>query len=167
MTADEPFPYATRIVRVFPDYAGSVIWFSDPVPYEESRLSAGLVARLAAWEATYYSGLNDAFEWRSGEILRRFSCDGLELAREVSVEIGFEFEVEYRSFEDRNAVAQLRSGQPASNPDAHAAFAARAREAQEEWAALARRAAGRKGPGGGWSARCSSGAILLPPQNDD
>jgi hypothetical protein len=44
MSSDEP--YATRIVRVFPDDASSVIWFSDPVPYVETRLSPELVDAL-------------------------------------------------------------------------------------------------------------------------
>ena len=40
------YKYATRIVRVFPDYAESVIWFSDPFPYEDARLTTDLAAPL-------------------------------------------------------------------------------------------------------------------------
>ena len=47
---DEHHVHATRIVRVFPDYADSVIWSSDPVAYDETRLSEQSVARLTEWE---------------------------------------------------------------------------------------------------------------------
>ena len=135
-----PYKYATRIVRVFPDYAESVIWFSDPFPYEESRLTTDLVDGLRSWDARYYSELTDDFRWRSLDTLHTFNRDGLELARRVAAEIGSSFEVEYRSFED-GAVAQLRSDEPATNPDAEAAFQKRAQGAEEEWVAIRARAA--------------------------
>ncbi|PRY68342.1 hypothetical protein B0I08_10444 [Glaciihabitans tibetensis] len=136
MTQAGPSKYATEIVRVFPDYAGSVIWFIDPVPYAESQFSAGLAARLVSWEGQYYASLDDDLRWRSLDTLHTFSAEGLELAREVSGEIGPEFLVEYRSSEDSGAVAQLRSETPASNPAARAAFRTRAAREREEWAAL-------------------------------
>lgn len=55
VASNDPYIYATRTVRVFPDYANSVIWFSDPFPYHESHLSKSLVTRLDRWEASYYS----------------------------------------------------------------------------------------------------------------
>lgn len=135
-----PYKYATRIVRVFPDYAESVVWFSDPFLYEDSRLTTDLVDGLRSWDAQYYSELTDDFRWRSLDALHTFNTDGLELARRVAVEIGSSFEVEYKSFEN-GAVAELRSDQPATNADAEAAFQKRAQEAQEEWAAIRARAA--------------------------
>lgn len=141
MTQDGPFTYETDIVRVFPDYAGSVVWFSDPMPYSETELSSDLVGRLTAWEAQYYAALTKNLEWRSLDALHSVSAEGLELARELSNEIGPEFSVEYRSFEDRGAVAQLRSKQPASNPAAQAAFRERADRAREEFAATQARIA--------------------------
>ncbi|GAA3209567.1 hypothetical protein [Microbacterium terregens] len=134
-----PYKYATRIVRVFHDYAESVIWFPDPVLYEDSRLTTDLVDGLRSWDAQYYSELTDDFRWRSLDALHSFNRDGLELARRVAVEIGSSFGVEYRSFEN-GVVAELRSDQPAINPDAEGAFQKRAQEAQEEWAAIRARA---------------------------
>ena len=135
-----PYKYATRTVRVFPDYAESVIWFSDPFPYEESRLTTDLVDGLRSWNARYHSGLTDDVRWRSLDTLHTFNRDGLELARRVAAEIGSSFEVEYRSFED-GAAAQLRSDEPATNPDAEGAFQGRAQAAQRDWAATRARAA--------------------------
>jgi hypothetical protein len=168
MASDEPFVYATRIVRVFPDYASSVIWFSDPVRYEETRLSKSLVARLMEWEASYYAGLTDDLEWRSRDLLHRFSSEGLDLARAVAHEIGPEFEVEYRSFENVGATAPLRSEEPASNPSARDAFAARAETARKEWVAIRERIAN-TAPGSerGWYARAASGAIFRPHTDAD
>jgi hypothetical protein len=140
MSDSGPFKYATRIVRMFPDYAESVIWFSDPVAYEESRLTADLVAELRSWDARYYTGLTEDFKWRSQETLHTFNRDGLALAHRVAAEIGSSFEVQYRSFED-GAVAMLRSDYPATNADAEAAFQKRAQESREEWAAIRARAA--------------------------
>lgn len=164
MAADEPYIYDTRIVRVFPDYADTVIWFSEPVPYPETRLSDGLVAQLSAWEASYYANLDEDFRWRSLTALHQFSSDGLERARAVAAEIGPEFEVEYHSFEDTNAIALLRSEEPASNSAARNAFIARANHTRTEWvAAKARRAEAGPETGLVLLARASSGATSYRP----
>ena len=161
MTQDGPSEYETDIVRVFPDYARSVIWFSDPMPYSETKLSSGLVERLISWEAQYYAALTDNFEWRSLDKLHTFSAEGLELARKVSNEIGPEFSVEYRSFENGAAVAQLQSDEPASNYSAEAAFRAQAAHAREEWAAAQARNAATPPTGTvGWYARGPSGTFF-------
>ena len=34
-----------------------MIWFTTPVPYEETHLDDQLVADLAAWDRSYYTGL--------------------------------------------------------------------------------------------------------------
>jgi hypothetical protein len=154
---DRPYIYATDIVRVFPDYADSVIWFSDPMPYPETHLTVDLVTRLTDWETSYYSGLTDEFEWRSPDALHSFSAEGLELARAISEEIGSGFEVEYRSFENSDAVASLRSEHPAANPAAEAAFTARAERARADWSALRARLAAAPDAAPGWFARSSSG----------
>jgi hypothetical protein len=161
MTQDGPSVYETDIVRVFPDYARSVIWFSDPMPYSETEFSSNLVESLTAWEAQYYAALTDDFEWRSPSKLHAFSAQGLKLARAVSNEIGPEFSVEYRSFENGEAVAHLRSDEPASNFPAQAAFRARAAHAREEWAARQARFAAAPTPGTvGWYARGPSGTFF-------
>ncbi|WP_233198372.1 hypothetical protein [Cryobacterium sp. Y50] len=161
MTQNGPSEYETDIVRVFPDYAQSVIWFSDPMPYSETELSSELVDRLTSWEAQYYDALTDNFEWRSVNKLHAFNAQGLELAREVSNEIGPEFSVEYRSFENNAAIAQLHSDEPASNFSAGAAFRARAAHAREEWAATQARNAATPPTGTvGWYARSPSGTFF-------
>ncbi|WP_374946645.1 hypothetical protein [Agreia sp.] len=133
MASEEPYVYATRIVRVFPDDAGSVIWFSEPIPYYETCLSEGLVSRLIAWEASYYAGLTENYEWRSPAHLHQFRVEGLELAHEVAREIGPEFEVGYRSY--GNVKALLQSVEEAVNPSARDAFASRAELAVKDWTA--------------------------------
>ena len=161
MTQDGPSVYETDIVRVFPDSARSVIWFSDPMPYSETEFSRDLMETLAAWEAQYYAALTDDFEWRSLNTLHAFSAQGLELARAVSNEIGPEFSVEYRSFENRDAVAHLQSDKPASNFSARAAFRARAAHAREAWAARQARFAAAPTTGTvGWYARGPSGTFF-------
>jgi hypothetical protein len=159
---DHPSVYETEIVRVFPDYAWSVIWFSGPFSYPETGLSGALVGRLEEWEARYYASLTDDVEWRSREALHAFDAAGLELAREVSAEIGPHFAVEYRSFENAGAVATLRTEHPATNAAAEAAFTARADRARAGWAAVRARRAAAPDSGGGWFARSSSGAIFIP-----
>ena len=42
--------YATTVVRLFPDYAGSVIWFPGPVSYDETQLDSQLIADLQTWK---------------------------------------------------------------------------------------------------------------------
>jgi hypothetical protein len=118
--------YATRIVRVFPDYAETVIWFGSPFPYLETGLSDALIERMKAWEDSYYAALTEDIKWRSVEELERFDAEGMTLAHDLAAEIGPDFEVEYRSFADREAITQLHDEAPAPNPAAQEAFAARA-----------------------------------------
>ncbi|AXH35010.1 hypothetical protein DVJ78_05910 [Humibacter sp. BT305] len=165
MTTDEPSPYATRIVRIFPDHADSVVWFSDPVPYDETGLTAELVERLAAWETSYYAALTDTFEWSGRISLHDFDRTGLALAHDVAEEIGPDVEVEYRSFEDSGAIALARAEGEATNPDARDAFARRAQRERERWAAL--RARRSEGAGTVWFARSASGAEFRPVPPED
>ncbi|MFB2557046.1 hypothetical protein [Herbiconiux liangxiaofengii] len=160
---EAPFVYATDVVRVFPDYAGSVIWFSEPLPYPETRLMPDLIALLQDWEGQYYAALDDDLHWRASVSLQDFSTRGLELARAVSVELDPRLAVEYRSFEDPKAIARLRSEHPATNPAAEAAFLDRADRARAEWAETRASQAARPDITPGWYARSPrSGAIFRP-----
>jgi hypothetical protein len=160
---ETPWVYATDVVRVFPDHAGSVIWFSEPLPYADTRLTLNLVAQLEDWEAQYYAALDADLRWRPSVSLHDFSARGLELARGVSGELGPRLEVEYRSFEDREAVARLRCEHPATNPAAEAAFLERADRARADWAEARARLAARPDAAPGWYARGRrSGAIFRP-----
>jgi hypothetical protein len=160
---ETPWVYATDVVRVFPDHAGSVIWFSEPLPYAETRLTPDLIAQLEDWEAQYYAALDADLRWRPSVSLHGFSARGLELARGVSVELGPCFAVEYRSFEDRKAVTRLRSEHPAKNLAAEAAFLDRADRARADGAEARARLAARPDAAPGWYARSQrSGAIFRP-----
>lgn len=165
MRTDEPYPYATRIVRIFPDYADSVVWFSDPVPYGETRLTAELIERLSTWETSYYAALTDTFEWSGRISLHDFDRTGLALAHDVAAEIGPDFEVEYRSFEDSGAITLVRAGGEATNPVARDAFTRRARRERDHWAAL--RARRSEGAATVWLARSASGAEFRPVPPED
>lgn len=44
MTGERP----PRTIRMFPDYAGTVLWISMPIDCEDTGLSGGLVAELQA-----------------------------------------------------------------------------------------------------------------------
>lgn len=160
---ETPWVYATDVVRVFPDHAGSVIWFSEPLPYAETHLTPDLIAQLEDWERQYYAALDADLRWCPSASLHYFSARGLELARAVSVELGPRLAVEYRSFEDREAVARLRNEHPATNSAAEAAFLERADRARADWAEARARLAARPDATPGWYARSqSSGAIFRP-----
>ncbi|MCU1479853.1 MAG: hypothetical protein JWQ19_639 [Subtercola sp.] len=72
--------YLGTVVRVFPDYAETVLWFAPgPVSYEESHLTDTLVAEMIEWEAAYYASLTELFEWRTGVDIFDFDKKGLRL----------------------------------------------------------------------------------------
>src|ERR1700712_4426910 len=88
--------YLRTVVRVFPDYADTVLWFAPgPVSYEESHLTEGLVAEMVKWEATYYANLTDLFEWREEADLLAFDEEGLKLANRLAEELGDAVEGDY------------------------------------------------------------------------
>jgi hypothetical protein len=125
--------YATTVVRLFPDYAGSVIWFSTPVPYEETGLDPQLTDDLQAWDASYYAGLDSGYDWRTPKLEARFLAEGARLARRLADQIGDDFQVEHDLGESRRRV---RGAGPARNPEPAAAFHRLADAAREEWAQL-------------------------------
>jgi hypothetical protein len=152
--------YSTRIVRVFPDYAKTVIWFGGPFSYPETGLSDALIERMKAWEDSYYAALTDDLKWRSVEESERFDAEGMELAHELAVEIGPDFEVEYRSFATAVVTTQLSGRGSASNPAAQQAFSARAEMSRAERAtAQAQRSAATDLR---WYAQGSSGEVFRP-----
>ena len=122
--------YATSVVRLFSDYADSVIWLSGPVPYESTRLEPDLVADLRSWDATYYAGLTADHEWRSPAVADRYHAVGARLARRVSEQIGDDFQVQH---DQGNRHRRVRAAGPPRNAEAAAAFHAMAEHARAEW----------------------------------
>ncbi len=56
--------YETRVVRIFPDYATTVIWFFFPVDYDRAGLDSELITAMSAWERSYCEGLDSQMTWR-------------------------------------------------------------------------------------------------------
>jgi hypothetical protein len=112
------------VVRLFPDYAGSVLWFPHPVDYAATGLDGGLVADLIRWEIDYYDALDADFDWRSPDLARAFTTDGVALAYRLAVQLGAAFDIEFASYEAGVATRRFRSELPADNPRAAAAFTA-------------------------------------------
>lgn len=162
--------YEQEIVRLFYDYTSSVVWFPDPVPYEEARLSESLVASLREWQRLYDEGLDRDFNWRSPDIPERIQRELPELARRLGDELGSEFAVEYAVPGDpptawrRPPKAEYRSSEAPTNPGAAAAFAARADASRAERERIAERAARSSGDGR-WFARNPATGELFDPTN--
>lgn len=126
--------YLRTVVRVFPDYADTVLWFAPgPVSYEESHLTEGLVAELVEWEGTYYASLTDLFQWRPEANLLAFDVEGLRLAHRLAEELGDAVEVEYRNYQ-KGALepARVRGTGKGTNSAARAAFVKMAHDAKVE-----------------------------------
>ena len=124
--------YLRTVVRVFPDYADTVLWFAPgPVSYEESHLTEGLVAEMVKWEATYYANLTDLFEWREEADLLAFDEEGLRLANRLAEELGDAVEVDYLNH--REGVlkpVRVRGTGNGTNAAARAAFMMMAHDAK-------------------------------------
>jgi hypothetical protein len=127
--ADENARYLRSVVRVFPDYAGTVLWFvGGPVDYAEAAIGDDLAADMRRWEAAYYDALGPDLEWPSPAARIAHAEAGLDLARRLSDELGDAFEVEV--FDARDRPQRLRGRHAPANPRAVAAF--RARVAEDE-----------------------------------
>ena len=135
---------STHVIRMFPDYADTVLWFDGPIHYCDSALSTPLVARLRDWERSFYDSLDRDHEFRSRARPRDFTLEGKALAGLVAAELGPGFAIEFRG---QDSVAQpdmFRSEHSALNP---AAATCLARIAQSALAAHCElEAAARSGP---------------------
>lgn len=111
-----------QMVRMFPDYADTVLWFGEPIPYGISGLTDGLVRELEAWERSYYDSLTPDEDWKSAELARQFTAAGNRLAGRVADELGDGYEVQFRSYEPDVPPRSFRGKRPGLNPRAAAAF---------------------------------------------
>ncbi|GAA1779077.1 hypothetical protein [Agromyces lapidis] len=169
----QEYRYDTEVVRLMYDYASSVVWFPDPVRYEQSGLSPELIADLQAWGRLHDEGLDHDLEWRSPELPARVDRERQELAHRLGDELGSAFEVEFAVphgvwFGPRHA--SYRSPTPPTNPEAAAIFTALADAARAERAELARQAAERQATGGdgGWYAVIpGTGQKFVPPERPE
>lgn len=111
-----------QIVRMFPDYADTVLWFGGPVAYRFSGLTPELVRGLKDWEQSYYDSLTPDLEWKSAELVRQFTEEGEHLARRVADELGDGYEVELKSYEQGVPSSRFRGTRATLNPRAATAF---------------------------------------------
>jgi hypothetical protein len=122
-------------IRVFPDYADTVIWFRGPVPYELTALTPRLIRGLEEWESRYYESIDDSYEFVSGRAESAHITTGLELARRLSEEIGDVLPVEVD--ERGGGKAHFLTPGRGTNPDAQDAFARMLADAESEDARIA------------------------------
>jgi hypothetical protein len=149
--ADRPDRRTASVVRLFPDYAGSVLWLpkpvnaqpvnAQPVNYSASGLDAALVTDLIRWEIAYYDALDADFDWRSAALASAFTADGVALALRLAVQLGAGFDIEFASYEAGVATRRFRSEFPADNPRAAAVFTALAGPEPRPVSSLVRRPA--------------------------
>ncbi|MCI0159251.1 hypothetical protein KNO15_21325 [Leifsonia shinshuensis] len=118
MASDDDY----SVIRVFPDYADSVMWFIiGTVSYDESCVSDTLRRDMEAWESHYCQAMGDDLVWRSPDDEKYHVAEGRRLAESLSVEVGHAFEVEY--FDEGDRKVRVRSDERASNERAARAFA--------------------------------------------
>jgi hypothetical protein len=154
-----------QMVRMFPDYADTVLWFGGLVSYDESGLTEGLVRELEDWEQSYYDSLTPYEDWKSAELARQFTADGNRLAERVAEELGDGYEVQFNSYEPGVPPRRFRGARPGLNPRATAAFAELAAALTAEQERLANVASAPDGENNEWFAVAPlTGAIFKPHQ---
>ena len=156
--AEEASP---RTIRMFPDYADTVLWVREPIAYEDTGLSDALVAELEVWEQSYYDSLDSNFDWVPETAARTFTEEGVRLARWVSAEVGRQFVIEFSSSEAGAETVHMRAETSAQNPEAESAFTQLFDEVEEDDRRTAEYI--RNNPGGVWTAYAPlSGAVFKP-----
>lgn len=146
-------------IRLYPDYADTVLWLYGPVSYADARLSPALSADMETWEASYYDSLDSQQSWKHPQTAAPFSATGRKLAHRLADELGVGFEVDFHSYAPRSVRKLFRSEQSSQNPAAAEAF--RAMVAAED--ELKAQFAADQGNGIGWFAYAPlSGAVFDP-----
>lgn len=154
----EPVGESIRI-RMFPDFAKTVLWLFGPVSYPETALSRGLAADLTAWESGYYESVDDNMEWNSPAMAAAFDAQGELLGQRVADELGAGFEVEFSSYAMEGAQHIFSSTAAATNPAAAAAFNAMVAAETVRPPALAEQ------DGTGWFAHAPLSGTVFNPGN--
>ncbi|MFJ5955955.1 hypothetical protein ACIQC5_08340 [Paenarthrobacter sp. NPDC092416] len=153
------------IVRMFPDYGDTVLWFAGlPVDYEVAGLTEALVRSLKDWEQSYYDSLTRNLEWKSAELAGKYAAEGVRLAQLLADELGEAYQVEFKYFEHQAQVRRFRGG-VAANVKAAAAFDALAVAQRLKDDEIARGKASEQTGDTGWSAYSpQSGKAFKPPR---
>lgn len=153
---------------MFPDYANTVLWFTEPIDYGTAKLSEHLTRDLTRWEQSYYDGLDEDYEWKAASLSHRFAVEGAQLAQRVADELGNEFEIELVTFADGIPDRRFRGQTGALNSRAAAAFRVLALEMSEFENAVAQaQAATRRGEDTGWFAYAPLSGSVFDPQLPD
>lgn len=156
----EGVPGPPHVVRMFPDHADTVLWFTGPVDYEDSGLSVDLVRALRDWEQASYDGVAPDVEWRSRSLAHAHHTEGERLAARVADELGSGYEVEYGDGTPR----RVRSTRESPGLPAAAAFdllAAEQRAADERLAQLIAEDGGTRAD---WSAHAPLSGNTFTPE---
>lgn len=123
-------------VRVFPDYANTVIWYArGPVPYEETGLSLDLIGAMDEWETAYYASLDESYSFASPQAESDHVTRGLVIAKGLSEEIGDILPVEADAI--GGGKTHLLTPGAGTNPEARASFAEMRADAEAEAARVA------------------------------
>lgn len=125
------------VVRLFPDNADTVIWFSGPVSYEEAHLSEVLSAAMKAWEHFFNAHEVSSHYVVDAASMPYYRDEGIRLARGLANEIGSQFVVEFDPDERNPAPRRFRAAGPATNSAAARVFselaADNARDLHGDW----------------------------------
>ncbi|MGJ3191334.1 hypothetical protein FQP90_13445 [Paenarthrobacter nitroguajacolicus] len=153
------------IVRIFPDYADTVLWLDRPVDYELAGLTPSLEQELKDWEQFYYDSLTRDFAWKAPDLPSFYAAEGNRLAQRLADELGDGYEVQFTPYEE-NAVARRFRGTKSPNSRAVAAFDALVAAARAEQDRISRAlAAHPPEEGTGWFAASPlSGNVFKPPR---
>lgn len=121
-TGWEPNLTGAKILRMFPDYADTVLWINEPIDYSLTGMSAALIDELTAWEQSFYESLNRDYAFISRGLEEKFARSGVALAKKVASEIGSDFVVEYYGAVMLNEPTHYQCPGTASNKHASASF---------------------------------------------
>jgi len=155
--------YSTSVVRLFPDYGESPIWFAiGYVTYERAHLSEALESDLREWEKSFYRDHDDHNHWNAPQAGEASAQRGLELAERLSIELGDTFVVEADTDAKGRRKKRFRSTGPATNSEAAEAFRTRSDRLVAQFARVQELTA--QGHSFGWTAHApESDADYEPP----
>jgi hypothetical protein len=145
------------IVRLFPDYAGTVLWLTDPVHYEEAHLSNQLENDLRAWDRFCRSRLDPDLSEHAPSDVHEFAITGIALARRLADELGLGVEI-HLIHEGRQV---FRSSNPPTNSRAAQTLHTRAEQRAAEARAVIERLGGR-----GWYAYAPLSGSRFEPSHE-